>query len=351
MNGRWPLKTLKICEKFYNTKEISFEDFSNLMNLDKVEAEDLHAFARDLAVKNFGRETYIRGLIEISTYCKNNCYYCGLRLANKNTKRLRLSKEEILDLASHSVDLGIKTIVMQGGEDDFYSLDYLKEIIYHIKEKFPDVTITLSLGERDFQDFEALKNMVADRYLLRHETYSKSHYQRLHPSSMKFENRIDSILKLKDLGFQTGCGMMVGSPYQRLENLYEDLKFILKLRPQMVGIGPFIPQHDTPFRDVEGGKLEDVLKILYIVRIADEKLLLPSTTALGSIDEFGREKGILAGANVLMPNVGAEKLRKNYKLYDNKIGTEVQNSDDFMGLEKKLEKIGYKISKSRGDYK
>lgn len=150
MNGRWPLKTLKICEKFYNTKEISFEDFSNLMNLDKGEAEDLHAFARDLAVKNFDREIYIRGLIEISTYCKNNCYYCGLRLANKNTKRLRLSKEEILDLASHSVDLGIKTIVMQGGEDDFYSLDYLKEIIYHIKEKFPDVAITLSLGERDF---------------------------------------------------------------------------------------------------------------------------------------------------------------------------------------------------------
>ncbi|MDU1583792.1 MAG: [FeFe] hydrogenase H-cluster radical SAM maturase HydE, partial [Peptoniphilus harei] len=223
------MKTLKICEKFYNTKEISFEDFSNLMNLDKVEAEDLHAFARDLAVKNFGREIYIRGLIEISTYCKNNCYYCGLRLANKNTKRLRLSKEEILDLASHSVDLGIKTIVMQGGEDDFYSLDYLKEIIYNIKEKFPDVAITLSLGERDFQDFEALKNMGADRYLLRHETYSKSHYQRLHPSSMKFENRIDSILKLKDLGFQTGFGMMVGSPYQRLENLYEDLKFILKL--------------------------------------------------------------------------------------------------------------------------
>lgn len=159
---------------------------------------------------------------------------------------------------------------------------------------------------------------------------------------MKFENRIDSILKLKDLGFQTGCGMMVGSPYQRLENLYEDLKFILKLRPQMVGIGPFIPQHDTPFRDFEGGKLEDVLKILSIVRIADEKLLLPSTTALGSIDEFGREKGILAGTNV-----GAEKLRNNYKFYDNKIGTEVQNSDDFMGLEK----IGYKISKSRGDYK
>ena len=343
-------KTLNICEKFYKTKEISFEDFSYLMKLDGEEAEDLYAFARALAVKNFGKEVYIRGLIEVSTYCKNNCYYCGLRFANNNAKRVRLSKEEILDLAKHSVDLGIKTIVMQGGEDDFYSLEYLKEIIGEIKEKFPDVAITLSLGERDFKDFEVLKNMGADRYLLRHETYSKSHYERLHPSSMKFEHRIESILKLKELGFQTGCGMMVGSPYQELENLYEDLKFILKLKPEMVGIGPFIPQHDTPFRDFEAGKLRDVLNILSIVRIADEKLLLPSTTALGSIDDFGREKGILAGANVLMPNVGAEKLRKNYQLYDNKIGTEVQNSDDFMGLEEKLSKIGYRVSKSRGDY-
>lgn len=344
-------RTLNLCEQFYNSKEISFEDFSYLMRLRGEEAEVLHAFARNLAVKNFGNEIYIRGLIEISTYCKNNCYYCGLRSANKNAKRVRLSKEEILEFAGHSVDLGIKTIVMQGGEDDFYSLEYLKEIIGEIKEKFPDVAITLSLGERDFKDFEVLKNMGADRYLLRHETYSKSHYERLHPNSMKFQHRIDSIFKLKALGFQTGCGMMVGSPYQKLENLYEDLKFIVKLKPEMVGIGPFIPQHDTPFRDFPRGKLDDVLNILSIVRIADEKLLLPSTTALGSIDDFGREKGILAGANVLMPNVGAEKLRKNYKLYDNKIGTEVKNSDDFMGLEEKLKKIGYKISRSRGDYK
>lgn len=344
-------RTLNICQEFYKSKKISFEDFSYLMNLDDKDAEELYAFARDLAVKNFGKEIYIRGLIEISTYCKNNCFYCGLRNANKKAKRVRLSKEEILNLASHSVDLGIKTIVMQGGEDDFYSLNYLQEIISEIKKNFSDVAITLSLGERDMSDFELLKNMGADRYLLRHETYDKSHYEKLHPKSMSFENRINSLLKLKDLGFQTGCGMMVGSPFQETINLYEDLRFILKLQPQMVGIGPFIPHVDTPFKSYERGKLSDVLKILSIVRIADEKLLLPSTTALGSIDEFGRERGILAGANVLMPNVGAEKLRKNYKLYDNKIGTEVQNSDDFRGLEEKLSRIGYKISKSRGDYK
>lgn len=344
-------KTLEICEKFYKTKKISFEDFSYLMDLNGEDAKNLYSFARNLALKNFGNEIYIRGLIEISTYCKNNCFYCGLRNANKYAKRLRLSKEEILELVSHSVDLGIKTIVMQGGEDDFYTLEYLREILSEIKNRFSDIAITLSLGERNFKDFEVLKNIGADRYLLRHETYSKCHYERLHPNSMSFENRINSILKLKELGYQTGCGMMVGSPFQERQNLYEDLNFILKLKPQMVGIGPFIAQKDTPFRDYECGKLDDVLKILSIVRIADKKLLLPSTTALGSIDDFGREKGILAGANVLMPNVGAEKLRKNYKLYDNKIGTEVQNSDDFKGLEEKLNKIGYKISKSRGDYK
>ncbi|MDD7352621.1 MAG: [FeFe] hydrogenase H-cluster radical SAM maturase HydE [Peptoniphilaceae bacterium] len=344
-------KIQKICENFYKTKNISFDDFSFLMNLRDEDAEELYAFARNLAVKNFGREIYIRGLIEISTYCKNNCFYCGLRNANKNAERVRLSKEEILNLAHHSVSLGIKTIVMQGGEDDFYTLSYLKEIIGEIKERFGDVAITLSLGERDFCDFEELKGMGADRYLLRHETFSKSHYEKLHPKSMSFENRINSIFKLKELGFQTGCGMMIGSPFQILENLYEDLNFILKLKPQMVGLGPFIPQQDTPFRNYERGKLSDVLKILAIVRILDEKLLLPATTALGSIDDFGREKGILAGANVLMPNVGAEKLRKNYKLYDNKIGTQVENSDDFKGLEDKLKKIGYKISSSRGDYR
>lgn len=344
-------RTLNICEKFYKTKNISYDDFLYLMKLEEEDAEKLYKFARDLTIKNFENKIYIRGLIEISTYCKNNCFYCGLRNANEKVSRVRLSKDDILNLAEHSVDLGIKTIVLQGGEDDFYTLDYLKKIIEGIKNKFEDTAITLSLGERDFSDFEELKNIGADRYLLRHETYSKSHYEKLHPNSMSFKNRIDSIFKLKEIGFQTGCGMMIGSPFQTYDNLYDDLNFILELKPQMVGLGPFIPHKDTPFRNYKRGNLSDVLKILSIVRISDEKILLPATTALGSIDEFGREKGILAGANVLMPNVGAKKLRKNYKLYDNKIGTEVENSDDFKGLEEKLKKIGYEISPYRGDYK
>lgn len=341
-------KTLELCEKFYKTKDLSFEDFKYLMDLE--DYADLNTYARSLAVKNFGRKIYIRGLIEISTYCKNNCFYCGLRASNKNIERTRLSKEEILSRVAHANSLGIKTIVLQGGEDDFYSLDFLEDLIGEIEDKY-DLALTLSLGERSFEDLEALKKLGANRYLLRHETSSRDHYYKLHPRSMDFDNRIKSLFKLKDLGYQTGCGMMVGSPFQTREDLYRDLQFILKLQPQMVGLGPFIPHHDTPFKDYPAGNLDDVLKILSIVRIAKENVLLPATTALGSIDDRGREKGILAGCNVLMPNIGDEKLRQNYKLYDNKIGTQVENSDDFLDLEEKLKKIGYEISLDRGDYK
>lgn len=341
-------KTLEICENFYKTKDLAFEDFNYLMDLE--DYKDLNTFARDLAVKNFGNKIYIRGLIEISTYCKNNCFYCGLRASNKNIERTRLTKDQILSRVAQANSLGIKTIVLQGGEDDFYSLDFLKDLLGEIEENY-NLAITLSLGERSFEDLKALKDLGANRYLLRHETSTKDHYYKLHPRTMDFNRRIESLYKLKDLGYQTGCGMMIGSPFQTREDLYRDLLFILKLQPQMVGLGPFIPHHDTPFKDYPAGNLDDVLKILSIVRIAKENVLLPATTALGSIDDSGREKGILAGCNVLMPNIGDEKLRQNYKLYDNKIGTEVENADDFLDLEDKLKKIGYEISLDRGDYK
>ena len=341
-------KTLEICENFYKSKNLSFEDFNYLMDLE--DYKDLNTFARDLAVKNFGKKIYIRGLIEISTYCKNNCFYCGLRASNKDIERTRLTKDQILSRVAQANSLGIKTIVLQGGEDDFYSLDFLKDLLGDIEENY-DLAITLSLGERSFEDLKALKDLGANRYLLRHETSNMDHYYKLHPRTMDFDRRIETLYKLKNLGYQTGCGMMVGSPFQTRADLYRDLKFILKLQPQMVGLGPFIPHHDTPFKDYPAGSLDDVLKILSIVRIANEKILLPATTALGSIDDSGREKGILAGCNVLMPNIGDEKLRQNYKLYDNKIGTQVENSDDFLDLENKLKQIGYEISLDRGDYK
>lgn len=337
-----------ICNKFYLTKKLSFEEFKFLYCLE--DFSSLNAFARKLALKNFSNKIYIRGLIEISTVCKNNCYYCGLRSDNKNTQRIRLKKEDILKRAEAGYKMGIRTLVMQGGEDPFYTKHYMVDIIKTLKNIYPDIAITLSLGERSFEDFKAFKEAGADRYLLRHETYDRGHYQALHPREMSFDNRIECLYNLKSLGFQTGCGMMIGSPYQKIENVYKDLELILKLKPQMVGLGPFIAQKDSPFNNYENGKLSYVLKILSIVRIADEKVLLPATTALGTIHKMGRELGILAGANVLMPNIGSEKLRQSYKLYDNKIGTKLENEDDFFSLSSKVGAIGYELSMSRGDY-
>lgn len=341
-------KTNLICEKLYEKKEISFLDFKYLYELE--DFSELNKFAREISLENFSNEIYIRGLIEISTFCKNDCFYCGLRNSNKNMNRIRMQKEEILEAVNTGYSLGIRTIVLQGGEDPYFTIDVLEDIIRDIKNNFSDAALTLSIGERSLEDYRRLRECGANRFLLRHETNSNNHYKKLHPKNMSFENRINCLYNLKKLGFQTGCGMMIGSPYQTIENIYRDLQLILDLKPHMVGLGPFIPHRDTPFKDFPAGKLEDVLKILSIVRITDEKLLLPATTALGSIDKTGREKGILAGANVLMPNIGLEKLRRNYKLYDGKIGTELENQDDFKSLSSKVEKIGYKLSLKRGDY-
>lgn len=337
-----------ICKKLYERREISFNDFKYLYELE--DYSELNKFARDISLDNFSNEIYIRGLVEISTFCKNDCFYCGLRKSNHNMNRVRMEKEEILDAINHGYALGIRTIVLQGGEDPYFTIDRLIDIVRDIKYYYSDCALTLSIGERNIEDYKKLKELGANRFLLRHETNYEEHYNKLHPRDMSFKNRIKCLYNLKELGYQTGCGMMIGSPYQSIENIYYDLRLILDLKPHMVGLGPFIPHRDTPFRDFPAGKLSDVLKILSIVRISDGKLLLPATTALGSIDKTGREKGILAGANVLMPNIGFEKLRRNYKLYDGKIGTELENQDDFKSLSLKVEKIGYKLSLARGDY-
>ncbi len=341
-------KTTDICEKIYREKSLNFSDFNYLMDLS--DFKELNEYARKIALKNFSNKIYIRGLIEFSTYCKNDCYYCGLRKSNKAVNRLRLTKSQILSCVKRGVENNIHTIVLQGGEDPEISIDFFKEVIGEIKSSFPQVAITISAGEMDLEDYKILKDLGTDRYLLRHETASIKHYNRLHPKSMSYENRINSLKILRELGFQTGCGMMVGSPFQTRENLFEDLLFIREFKPHMVGLGPFIPNEDTPFKSYPQGKLEDVLKILSIVRLLDEKILLPATTALGTIHPTGREMGILAGANVLMPNIGEDELRKNYKLYNNKIGTELENEDDYNRLDSKLKTIGYEISTSRGDY-
>ena len=322
-----------------------------LENITDSELEILRKKAQQTALKNFGNKVYIRGLIEISSYCKNDCYYCGIRCSNRNAVRYRLSKEQILECCETGYSLGFRTFVMQGGEDPYFTDEVMADIVRTIREKYPDCAITLSLGERSFESFKLLREAGADRYLLRHETANAEHYGRLHPPKMSFENRRESLFKLKELGYQTGAGFMVGSPYQTYENLAEDLLFINELKPQMCGIGPFIPHKDTDFRDKPQGSLRLTLTLLSIIRLMQPNILLPATTALGTIDPKGREKGILHGANVVMPNLSPTEHRADYSLYDNKICTGDEAAECIKCLAGRMKSIGYQIVTDRGDYK
>ncbi len=307
--------------------------------------------ARKQAEKYYGKDIYIRGLIEISNYCKNDCYYCGIRKSNSNCQRYRLTKEEILECCKEGYGLGFRTFVMQGGEDGYYTDESLCDIISEIKKNYPDCAITLSLGERSRESYQALFDAGADRYLLRHETAVKEHYGKLHPESLRFEERIRCLRDLKDIGFQVGCGFMVGSPYQTAEYLAKDLKFIEEFSPDMCGIGPFITHKDTPFKDEKSGDAELTVYLLSLVRLIKPNILLPATTALGTLDERGREKGVLAGANVVMPNLSPLSERKKYMLYDGKIATGQESAQCVKDLRKRMEEIGYRVVISRGDAK
>ena len=306
--------------------------------------------ARKIADENFGKSVYIRGIVEFSNYCKNDCTYCGIRRSNKNCERYRLTKEEILECCDEGRKLGFMTFVLQSGEDKTYSTAALCDIVKSIKKKHPDCAVTLSLGEMEYADYKALFEAGADRYLLRHETASKAHYEKLHPEEMKFEKRMECLENLKQIGFQTGCGMMIGSPGQTDTCLAEDMLFIKSFEPHMVGIGPFLPHRDTPFAEKPAGSYEKTLFVLSLVRIMLPHTLLPSTTALGTIHPMGREAGILAGANVVMPNLSPTAVRKKYMLYDNKICTGDESAQCVNCLQNRLAAIGYTIVKSRGDY-
>ena len=299
----------------------------------------------------YGNDVYIRGLIEVSNICKNDCHYCGIRRGNKNCERYRLTKEQILSCCDEGYPLGFRTFVLQGGEDAFFTDDYVCEIINSIKSKYPDCAITLSLGERRFESYEKLRNAGADRYLLRHETADKEHYGKLHPDDLSFDNRMECLKSLKKLGFQTGCGFMVGSPYQTNKTIAKDLKFIEEFKPEMCGIGPFIPHKDTIFKDYPAGSVELTCYLLSIIRLISPDILLPATTALGSIDPIGREKGILAGANVVMPNLSPEDAKKKYTLYNNKLSSGAEAAANKRMLEEKMKAIGYKIVTNIGNHK
>lgn len=305
--------------------------------------------ARRIRMEIYGTDVYTRGLIEFTNLCRNNCLYCGIRRSNFYCQRYRLTKEQILECCRTGYELGFRTFVLQGGEDAFFSDDILVGIVSEIKQLYPDCAVTLSVGERSRESYEKLYAAGADRYLLRHETADKDHYEKLHPSEMSFENRMRCLQDLKEIGYQVGCGFMVGSPWQTPETLAKDLKFIEEFSPDMCGIGPFIPHRDTPFKEQNAGTLEETLWLLSIIRLIHPHILLPSTTALGTIHPLGREKGILAGANVVMPNLSPVSVRKKYELYDNKICTGDEAAECRNCLSGRMRSIGYQIVTDRGD--
>ena len=305
--------------------------------------------ARKIQQAYYGTDVYIRGLIEFTNYCKNDCYYCGIRRSNSRAHRYRLSEEQILRCCQQGYILGFRTFVLQGGEDGYFTDERMVSLVKEIRKNYPDCAITLSIGERSYDSYLALFEAGADRYLLRHETWDEKHYRLLHPPALSAKHRQQCLWDLKKIGYQVGTGYMIGSPFQTAENLADDMLFLEKLNPQMVGIGPFIPHHDTPFKDQAAGTLELTLYMLGLNRLMLPKVLLPATTALGTIDEKGRELGILAGANVVMPNLSPENVRKDYLLYDNKICTGSEAAECRMDLENRMHAIGYQVVCHRGD--
>lgn len=310
---------------------------------------ELYNTADKIRREHYGDKVYIRGLIEVSSYCKNNCLYCGIRAGNKNAQRYRLTEEEILSCCKEGYALGFRTFVMQGGEDNFFTDEFMCRVIYKIKSLYPDCASTLSLGERSYESYKALKSAGADRYLLRHETANDIHYSKLHPEGMKLSDRKKCLFNLKELGYQVGSGFMVGSPFQTHENLAEDLLFLKELEPQMIGIGPFIKHKDTPFKDKESGSLYLTLKMISILRLMFPKALIPATTALSSISPQGRELGLKAGANVVMPNLSPGEVREKYSLYNNKAYSGSEAAESLAILKKLVNKAGYEVVVDRGD--
>ncbi len=299
----------------------------------------------------YGDDVYIRGLIEISNICKNDCLYCGIRASNKACMRYRLAKEDILSCCENGYKLGFRTFVLQGGEDMHYTDDVLCDIVKSVKESYPDCAVTLSMGERSFESYKRLKEAGADRYLLRHETADRRHYKKLHPKKMSFDNRMKCLKALKELGYQTGCGFMVGSPYQKTRHIAKDLKFIEEFSPQMCGIGPFIPHKDTPFSHCPAGDVSFCTYLLAIIRLIKPNILLPATTALATLSDDGRLKAVLCGANVVMPNLSSEDAKKNYNLYNGKKATGLEAAEHLENLKEQLQPTGAQIVCERGDMK
>ena len=343
---------IELIDKLEKEHSLTLEEYKTLISERTPEyAEILSKKAAEARRKIYGNSVYIRGLIEISNICKNDCYYCGIRKGNKKCERYRLTAEQILSCCEEGYELGYRTFVLQGGEDAYFSDEVICGIVSEIKKRYPDYAVTLSLGERSFESYKRLYDAGADRYLLRHETADKEHYEKLHPSELSFDNRMECLENLKKIGFQVGCGFMVGSPFQTDETIAKDLKFIEQFKPHMCGIGPFVPHRETVFKNMPQGTVELTCYLLSIIRLISPSVLLPATTALGTIDPEGREKGILSGANVVMPNLSPSEAKKKYELYNNKLTGGAESALNKKMLEERMKSIGYEIVTDRGDFK
>ncbi len=346
------MELFEIIDKLERERKLSKEEYVRLIKGRTLELDE-YIFEKSRRIRHeiYGNKIYIRGLIEFTNYCKNDCFYCGIRCGNKNAERYRLSKEDILCCCKEGYNLGFRTFVMQGGEDIFFSTEKMCEIVSEIKENYPDCAVTLSIGEKSYEEYKMLFDSGADRFLLRHETANKTHYENLHPKNLSHENRINCLYNLRKIGYQVGSGFMVGSPFQTAENLAEDLLFLEELSPQMVGIGPFIPHKDSIFSGNPAGSVELTLFLIGIIRLMLPNALIPATTSLGTAFAGGRERGILAGANVVMPNLSPISVRKKYMLYNDKICTDEESAEMVESLKKSMFKIGYDVVIDRGDYK
>ncbi len=343
-------KNRNYLEKLRDKKQLEEIEFIHLLkNYTKEDFILAQEMAREIQKRVFGKKIYIRGLIELSSYCARDCYYCGIRRSNHNADRYRLTLDDILSCCMKGYDLGFRTFVLQGGEDSYYTDDLLVNIVSEIKSCYPDCAITLSLGERSYESYKKMKLAGADRYLLRHETGNPIHYEKLHPKEQTFTKRIQCLKNLKSLNYQVGTGFMVGSPGQTDEDLAKDMMLLKEMNPEMVGIGPFVPHQDTFFKNEPHGSVEKTLFLLSLIRIMLPETLIPSTTSLSSVDECGREKGILSGANVIMPNLSPMDVRKKYLLYDHKAYIGDEAAESLENLKVSMKKIGYVVVIHRGD--
>ncbi len=332
-------------------KEMTRAELTDFLeHMTQTERAELLQKASDTRDIYYGKSVYTRGLIEFTNFCKNNCLYCGIRRDNKNVERYRLTKEQILQCCAIGYELGYHTFVLQGGEDPCFTDDLMVDIISAIKEIYPDCALTLSIGEKSYEAYKRFYDAGADRYLLRHETANEEHYNKLHPPNLTLANRKECLWNLKKIGYQVGAGFMVGSPFQTTETLVDDLFFLKELQPEMVGIGPFIPQKDTPFGMETAGTVEQTITMIALTRLLLPTALIPATTAVGTLDPKGREKAIQAGANVVMPNLSPLNVRKKYLLYDNKICTGEEAAECKHCLEKRIESTGFQIDYAKGDH-